>query len=586
MQKDTVEATRLGPFPSIFGTATTPPDAAEPIRDRRRYRRILRFFAGVIGHFIVLDVLLGRLPLLGDRLRASRTARMRRMAHRFRALAVEMGGVLIKLGQFLSARVDVLPIEITEALAGLQDEVPAEPWPLIAEAIQRELGDVHIHFVSIEETPLAAASLGQAYRARLRTAAGEQPVVIKVQRPNIEEIVRTDLAALRVVAGWIMRYKPIRRRANVPALMEEFAKTLWEELDYHAEAANAERFAQIFADTPDVRVPLVYQEHSTGKVITLENVEGIRIDDVTAIKAAGIVPTVLAERLLDIYFRQVFQEGFFHADPHPGNIFVHVLPRPADLSADASTQFQITFIDFGMMGNIQSVVGANLQRILLAVAKRDAQALTEIYNDMGFFLPGADLDRITEAQEAVLSRIWGRSLQEMARPSPDEIRELTGEFKDILRAFPFQIPQDFIYLGRAVGMLSGLTSQLHPDVNLWSQMEKYAVEIMGDERFQLFDFGVLRDELQDLLATPTRVRRLITLAETGRLQVRMVEDVKATRRLDRIERNVGRLNQTVLIATGVLGGVWLYNAGNTTIAVGFWVVAGLLWLLGGREHSG
>jgi predicted unusual protein kinase regulating ubiquinone biosynthesis (AarF/ABC1/UbiB family) len=302
-----------------------------------------------------------------------------------------------------------------------------------------------------------------------------------------------------------------------------------------------------------------------------------------AIKAAGIVPTVLAERLLDIYFKQVFQAGFFHADPHPGNIFVRALPRPLAALPEDSTPFQITFIDFGMMGNIQSVVGDNLQRILLAVAKRDAAALTQIYSDMGFFLPGADLARITEAQEAVLARIWGRSLQEMARPSPAELLELSAQFKDLLRAFPFQIPQDFIYLGRAVGMLSGLTSRLHPDVNLWAQMEKYAVEIIGDERFKLFDLAFLRTELRDLLAIPAQVRRLIKLAESGNFQVRAVEDVATTRRLARLEQRLGRLNSSVVASAALIGGVLLYNEAHVGIAVGFWAVAALLLLVSRLE---
>ncbi len=583
VQNERVSSTPVDRTPTPIQRPPAQQVVAEPasVQDRRRYRRILWFFAGVIGHFIVVDILLGRLPLVGQRVRASRTARMRRIAQRFRALAVEMGGVLIKLGQFLSARVDVLPVAITEELAGLQDEVPAVPWPAIAAVLQSELGDTARHFAAMEETPLAAASLGQAHRARLQS--GGEAVVVKIQRPNIANIVETDLAALRVVAGWIMRYKPIRRRANVPALMEEFARTLWEELDYRAEIANAERFATIFADADDVRVPTVYHDHCTARVITLENVEGIRIDDVASIQAAGIVPAVLAERLLDIYFRQVFQEGFFHADPHPGNIFVRPLPRPAELPTDASTPFQITFIDFGMMGNIQAVTGANLQRILLAVARRDAQALTDIYNDMGFFLPGADLARITEAQETVLARIWGRSLQEMARPSAKEVRELTVEFKDLLRAFPFQIPQDFIYLGRAVGMLSGLTSQLHPDVNLWAQMERYAVTIMGDEQFKLFDLGVLRDELQDFIALPLQLRRLITLAETGRLQLRVQPDDPTRRRLAQLEEQTARLNRTILASATLIGGVLLYTNGQGGIAIGFWIAAAAFWFFGGRD---
>lgn len=593
MQQE-ISTTNYSTFtPIVSDLPLAPSTQAQPIGNRHRYRRILRFFAGVIGHLIVLDILLGRLPFIRRRVRDSRPARLQRMARRFRTLAVEMGGVLIKLGQFLSARVDVLPVEITQELSGLQDEVPPVPFPAIAAVLQQELGEITKRFADFEEIPLAAASLGQAHRARLRsrdpvTANGTSAshdshtpidVVVKVQRPGIEEVVRTDLAALRVVARWVMRYKPICRRANVPALMEEFARTLWEELDYRAEAANAERFAQLFASEADVAVPTVYHAHSTGRVLTLENVEGIRIDDVVTMKAASISSTAVAERLLDIYFKQVFQEGFFHADPHPGNIFVRPRPRPADAAADEPTPFQITFIDFGMMGNIQSLMGENLRRILLAVAKRDARTLTQVYQDMGFFLPGADLERITEAQEAVLGRIWGRSLQEMARPSREEVQELGSEFKDILREFPFQVPQDFIYLGRAVGMLSGLTSQLHPDVNLWTQMERYALEIVGNESFKLFSPEMLIEEVRALLAVPAQVRRLIQLAEAGQIQVRTVEDNGTIRRLDRLERRVNRLNYTVMAGAALLAGALLYTNDNTVIALCFWGVAGVFFTM-------
>jgi len=580
MQQNTQPATKSSVY-SIPSPTTIDPalDASsqDSITDRRRYRRILRFFASMIAHLIVLDILLGRLPFIRQSIQASRPARLRRMSRQFRTLAVTMGGVLIKLGQFLSARVDVLPAEITEELAGLQDEVPPVPFDAIAVALQQELGGIAAHFVDFEQRPLAAASLGQAHRARLRNVLDEPiNVVVKVQRPGIEDVVRTDLAALRVVARWVMRYKPIRRRANVPALMEEFARTLWEELDYRAEAANAERFAHLFVGEDDVAVPVVYRAHSTGRVLTLENVEGIRIDNVTAMQAAGISPPAVAERLLDVYFKQVFQAGFFHADPHPGNIFVRPRPRPPEAAAEEPTPFQITFIDFGMMGNIQTLMGENLRRILLAVAKRDAASLTQIYSDMGFFLPNADLDRITEAQETMLGRLWGRSLQEMARPSREEVQELGSEFKDLLREFPFQVPQDFIYLGRAVGMLSGLTSQLHPDVNLWTQMERYALEIVGDQSSKLFSSDVVLAELRSLLTVPVQMRHLIQLAETGELQVRTVADPSTIRRLDRLERRVNRLNTTVMASAVFLAGTLLYTNGDMTLALVFWGIAGVL----------
>jgi predicted unusual protein kinase regulating ubiquinone biosynthesis (AarF/ABC1/UbiB family) len=354
-----------------------------PPLHRRRYRQILFFWARVVIHLVWWDLLLGRIFIFRPRVLATRPARFRRLSRRFRLLAVNMGGVLIKLGQFLSSRVDVLPAEVTEELAGLQDEVPAVAWPEIAAVLSAELGDLALHFADFEERPQAAASLGQAHRAWLRPGEGDEPreaVVVKVQRPGIEALVATDLRALSVVAGWAMRYPPIRRRANVPALLDEFARTLAEELDYRLEADHAESMAAAFASDSTIVIPAVYRDHSTGRVLTLQNVEGIKITDVAAMRQAGIDPAQVAERLFEAYFHQIFSDGFFHADPHPGNLFV--LPAPAALTAevmDASDEgqpFRLAFVDFGMMGRIEPRLRENLQKVLVSAVQRDARGLT------------------------------------------------------------------------------------------------------------------------------------------------------------------------------------------------------------------
>ena len=296
--------------------------------DRVRYRRIIIFFARVVFHLIWWDILVRR--VWASHVLTSRPKRWRNISRRFRMLAVEMGGVLIKLGQFLSSRVDVLPPEITEELQGLQDEVPPVPSDAILHVLEDELDDLPARFSAIEREPLAAASLGQVHRAWLRPrreGSGDGiPVVIKVQRPNIVSVVQTDLAALRLVARWVQRYPPIARRADVPALMQEFSDTLWEELDYEAEANYAERFAEMFAEEPSVHIPYVHRRHSTRRILVLEYVDGIKITDTAAMDAAQIDPKQVATRLLDTYFKQFFEEGFFHADPHPGNLFVFLAP--------------------------------------------------------------------------------------------------------------------------------------------------------------------------------------------------------------------------------------------------------------------
>lgn len=557
--------------PETISPAAPPPNvppAAPAFRTDGRTRRILLFFGSAILQFIGLDVILGRIPLIGDWVRMSRPRRLRWWAFRFRILALDMGGVMIKLGQFLSARVDVLPSEITDELKGLQDEVPPEPIGRIITVLQEELGDYHACYAAIEEEPLAAASLGQAYRAWFWPEDGQSglgdAVVIKVQRPNIQQIVRTDLSALRVVARWINRYRPIRKRADVPALMEEFAKTLRDELDYELEADNAERFAIMYADSAQIYIPAVYRQYSTKRVITLENVEGIKITDVLAMQAAEIDPDEVANCLLDTYFHQIFYEGFFHADPHPGNLFVLPrldLPWPlpsanGDEPPETGRPFWLIFVDFGMVGVVPEMMKAQLRKALIAVMQRDSQALTQAYADLGFFLAGADLDRIAEAQDVVLKRIWGRSWLDLAQPDPEEVQEFSREFKDLLFEFPFQVPQDFIYLGRALGMVAGLVSLLNEEINPWYYFDKYGQILLQDEEVDFFSLETAWEVIRPYLSTPAQVQRLLNLAESGRLRVQT--DRETLRYYDKIERRIGQIGWSILGAAGILSATLLY----------------------------
>lgn len=538
----------------------------DQVIDRARYRHILWFFARVVIHLFWWDLLLAR--FVKGRVQRSRPRRFRQISRKFRELAIEMGGVLIKLGQFLSSRVDVLPPEITEELTGLQDEVPPVPFAEIESVLTSELGDLSAHFTAIRAEPEAAASLGQAHRAWIPYSSEDVsqqdpiPVIVKVQRPGIENIVTTDLSALRVVARWAMRYRPIRRRADVPALMEEFARTLWKELDYVAEADNAERFAQVFAEDAGVRIPDIYRQHSTRRVLVLEDVGGIKITDVESMAAAGIERSEVASRLLDAYFRQIFQEGFFHADPHPGNLFVLPLGQNGQ-----PTQFQVAFVDFGMVGHIEELMGENLKSVLVSITQRDAQGLTKAYNELGFFLPGSDLDRIAEAQEHMLNELWGRNLLELSRPDPEEVQEFSREFRDILYEFPFQVPQDFIFLGRALGMLSGLATLLDPNINPWHLVERYGREIMKSKEGADFGLTAIAEWLRLFVVIPGQAQRVLAAAEQGRLRVRTVPDRALLRRLDRIDRRLSRPNWGVLAAALLLSGTLLYVNDEEMLAV-------------------
>lgn len=545
----------------MFWVKIVPENRDQAVVKNGRYRRILVFFGGIIIHLVWWDILIGHLPLVRGWVLQTRPDRFRRWAHRFRLLAIEMGGVMIKLGQFLSSRVDVLPPEITEELQGLQDEVPPESWPRIQEVLQAELGDIGSRFARFDETPLAAASLGQAHRAWLKPEESDEAlgdaVVVKVQRPFIEQIVEIDLAALRVVARWIMRYRPIGRRADVPALLEEFARTLWEELDYISEADNVERFAAMYAGSQEVIIPAVYREHSTAHVIVLEDVEAIKVTDLEQIAAVGIDTKQVAERLLETYFLQIFKEGFFHADPHPGNLFIRPYPESIWDRAEPR-QFWLIFVDFGMVGRVPDLMGDNLRKVLVSVTQRDAFQLTEAYKDMGFFLPGADLERITEAQETLLNRIWGRNLLELSRPDPKEIQELGLEFRDLLFEFPFQVPQDFVYLGRCLGMVSGLVSLLDPEINPWYQIEKFGQDLIASQKGREFSVETALAMIRPYFTAPARVQRLLEMAEKGRLKVLTAPDRETLQRLDRLDKRLAQLVWGILGAAGMVSATLWY----------------------------
>jgi len=549
---------------------------------RKRYFRILWFFGWMIVGIIGWDLILPRLGL-GRLSRATRPRRLRSAARGFRRLAVQLGGVMIKVGQLLSSRLDVLPREVTDELSGLQDEVASEPFEPIRQIIESEFGQTLAEkFGSFNPVPIASASIGQVYCARL---CAEKPdgspcpdVVVKVQRPQIEAVIEVDLAALRVVAGWMQKYPPISRHANVPRLMEEFSRVLYEEIDYLHEGKNAETFAENFRDDPRIRVPRVIWSHTTKRVLTLEDVGGIKITDNAAIDAVGIDRAEVAKILLDTYLKQVFKDNFFHADPHPGNLFIQAPAAGAEPGA-----WKLTFVDFGMAGTMPANTFNGLREVLISVGTQDAHRLMQAYQDLDMLLPGADLELLARASQRVFERFWGKSTLQMVDMGHEEAFTFIDEFGDLLYEMPFQLPENLILLGRCVSILSGISVGLDPKFNAWEGIAPYAstlVETEGGSKWQslLDEAGKI---LQKLLALPARTDALIARMEEGRLDVRTPSLTRAVEKLDRSQR---RTAGSVVFAALLLSGVQLYLAGETTLAAGFGAAAALalLWVLLGR----
>jgi predicted unusual protein kinase regulating ubiquinone biosynthesis (AarF/ABC1/UbiB family) len=385
---------------------------------------------------------------------------LRTVLHEFNSTASQMGGLLIKLGQFLSARADLLPQEALQELASLQDEVPAEPFRAIQPVLEAELRrPLSLVFDSIDPEPAGSASLGQVHRARLHDG---QQVAIKVQRPGIAQIVRTDLATIRFVLGIIRRLLPAAdAMMDLRGLYREFSRMVFEELDYTHEGRNAERFARMTAGQWDVCVPHVYWEFTTRRVLALEWMEGIKITHLERLDCAGVDRSLLARRLMTTYFRQILQLGFYHADPHPGNIFVQ--PH--------GDSFKLAFVDFGMMGSITPPIRRALRDCFTGVVWRDTGLIVRGMADLGFLGPGARHDTVEKAVETLLDRFGQLPFEDLRSLDP---YELLDEVQSLLYGQPLRLPPQFAFLGRAAAMLVGLTSVLSPDINFLDIAEPFA----------------------------------------------------------------------------------------------------------------
>jgi predicted unusual protein kinase regulating ubiquinone biosynthesis (AarF/ABC1/UbiB family) len=522
---------------------------------RARYRRILRFAAWNLAVTWWYELFLPRVGLrrIAER---TRTRRMQRFARRFRVLAVELGGLMIKVGQFMSSRLDVLPPEITAELEDLQDEVPAVPFPEIRALAERELGmPLAEAYAWVDETPVAAASLGQAHRALLGPVdaadTGLTGAVIKVQRPGIDDVVRVDLAALRRIGGWLTHVRLVSDRVDAPALVEEFAETSLEEIDYLHEARSSARFQEMFRADARVAVPEIVWERSTRRVLTLEDVTAIKITDHAGLLAAGIDPVDVAPVFAAVMFDQLFADGFFHADPHPGNVFVTPV-------TDGSVEqgWTLTFIDFGMMGEVPPSTRRGLRRMLIAAASRDGKGLVDAARDIGVLLPSADTTQLELAMTRLFARFGGLGFAELREVDPREFRAFAEEFQEVVRTLPFQLPDDFLLIIRAMSLTSGVCSALDPRFNLWDSVEPYAQRLIREERGNVVrDLGTrVSDTAGTIARLPGRLDALLTRIDEGALPI---SDPTLERRVGALERTLRRAISALVFGALLAGGVLL-----------------------------
>lgn len=457
-----------------------------------------------------------------------------RPAH-LRLALEELGTTFIKLGQILSTRADLLPPEYLAELTKLQDSAPPVPFEAIQKVLVAELGQpIEKVFAQFNPKPLAAASIGQVHSAILWDGS---EVVVKIRRPGVVEQVNEDLEILKELAATASRHLEFADKYDLAGLVEEFSQTLRSELDYIREGHSAERFATNFADDPFIHVPRVFWEVTTARVLTLERISGIKINDLDALDKQGTDRRWLANYAASVVLKMVCDDGFFHADPHPGNFFIE--PNGT-----------IGLIDFGMVGVLDKGTQESLADLLIAINHLDAERLIDVFLDLGVTRKRIDRALIRCDIERLLSTYWGLPLGEL------KVAALLNDVYTVMRRHQLHLPPNLALLLKTVIMIEGVGVNLDPEFHLTESLTPYTERLVL-RRYSpakwVRDLGRASLDLAKLgMNMPQHLRRIVSAAEDGNLQVGMrPEGFDPV--IDRLERIANRIVLGVIAAAFING---------------------------------
>ena len=497
---------------------------------------------------------------------------------RLREMLDELGPTFVKFGQLLSTRPDVVPMDIVLELRKLQDDVSPVPFRAIEQVIETELGlTVERAFLAFDQMPIAAASIGQVHRATLPTG---QQVVVKVQRPNAPRQIESDLALMRSAARFVRDRVRALDFIDAEALVDEFARAIREELDYLHEARNAETFRRNFADDDRILIPGVTRRYTTGRVLTLERVEGVQMRDLDVTTRTLEERRELAYRMTDAWMAMIFRHGFFHGDPHPANILVLEDGR-------------IGLVDFGLAGSLTNEDMSRLTRLFIDAATENVSALPRRLSELGVRFPKERESELQAALEELYYRYYGARLSEI-----DPI-EVIREAFDLIYSMNLRLPARFVTLDKAIATLGAVGVELYPDFNVFEVAKPYARGLMA-ERFSPRRISLrIQKEARELATMaselPYQVHDLLEELRDGEFEVKLknpgVDDLAR-----HVDRGANRLSVALVVVGGLIGssliGIFAKN-GPQVIGlhllsfVGFMLSGALaVWLLWGIIRSG
>ncbi len=485
----------------------------------------------------------------GGMAEATKASRRCKQAIWIRETLLDLGPTFIKAGQLFSTRSDLFPSEYVEELSKLQDRVPAFSFELVERIIVQDFGkSIPELFQSVDPIPLAAASLGQVHKAQLAT--GEE-VVIKVQRPGLKKLFDIDLKILKGIAHYFQRHPKWGPGRDWLGIYAECSRILYEEIDYLNEGRNADLFRRNFRDVDWVEVPRVFWRFTSPQVLTLAYKPGIKISHYEALEAAGLDRQLIAKRGAQAYFHQLLKNGFFHADPHPGNIAV---------SSDGG----LIFYDFGMMGQVNTITREKLLNTFFGIAQRDAQQVVDALVELGALAPVEDPGPIRRSIQYMLDNFMDQPFENQS------VAQVSDDLYEIAYSQPFRFPATFTFVMRAFSTLEGVGKGLDPEFNFMEVAKPFATELMtnGNTPPESGLFGqISRQAAQassSALGLPSRLEDTLNKLEQGdlRLRVRAVETDRALRRISSV--NLGT-NYAVL-------------TGSFTLATTLLIVHQLLWI--------
>jgi ubiquinone biosynthesis protein len=484
---------------------------------------------------------------------------------RSRMVLEDLGGTFIKMGQILSTRGDLLPRELMEELEKLQDAAPHFPFEEVKKTVEKDLNaSMDDLFQSFEQIPFASASLGQVHRATLK--AGEH-VVLKVLRPEIRTSIQVDGEILLDAARFLEKRRIFKGKFDFVPIAQEIRDSLEGETDYIREAHNAERFRRNFADDPNVYVPDIYWGYTTGRVLCMEKVDGIKILDHEGLAKKGFDGKEIARLGIGAYLKQILVHGFFHADPHPGNLFI-------------TFDGKIAFVDFGLVGEIDVDLRNSLGDLFINTMKRNIDGVIDTLLAIGSIPPVIDRIRMKRDLSFVHDKYSTLTLKEI------KIGEVIKDILHLMYRYGVKIPPDFTLMIKTVATLEGLGKQLDPDFNIFDVAEPYARELMRERLMSRWWFS---DSIKSLQAMYNNAGHLMTKL-TDAFATIQKGDLRIHHEHQDLQRMINRLCFSMVIASLIIGSSWLLSSKSVHAFVGIagFTISGFLalWLLVSIARSG